>query len=126
MEDKTCHCLFLPDHLRAFTSNDPYVAELANEIEAAYPGHVISVNRSVYRPNGQIATDYDIETSNAVIQVKSVGNGLVDQILRTEQTTSKPVIGYGPKLKPSVVKSAQSRELLVTKDKQLLIDVLNP
>ena len=111
---------------KTFTSDDPYVADLANKIEARYPGHVIDVNKKVYRNDGSLLTDFDIETRNAVIQVKSKGKGLTKQMAATETATSKVVIGYGPKLKPSVVKSIERKGGLVTKDESLLLDVLKP
>jgi len=54
-----------------WTSSDPYVADLANDIHAAY-GNVIAVNRRVIDPaTGNDITDIDIETTNAIIEVKS-------------------------------------------------------
>jgi RHS repeat-associated protein len=113
-------------NLKTFTSDDPYVADLANKIEARYPGHVVAVNKPILRPDGTTFTDFDIETQNAVIQVKSKGKGLANQMARTETVTNKVVIGYGPKLKPSVVKEIEGRGGLVTKDESLLLDVLKP
>jgi hypothetical protein len=45
-----------------------------------------------------------------VVQVKSGGGkGLAGQVQRTEGATAKPVIGYAPEAKPSVIKEAQHR-----------------
>ncbi len=88
---------------RTFTSTDPLVGSLANKIEAAYPGHVVGVNVPVRNAAGQLVTDADILLQNAVIQVKSGGGkGLTSQLIRTEQATGLPTIGYGPTLKPSL------------------------
>src|ERR1051325_4025462 len=38
---------------RTFTSSDPLVADLANKIEAAYPGHVVGVNVPMHNAAGQ-------------------------------------------------------------------------
>lgn len=112
---------------RTFTSGDPLVADLANEIEAAYPGHVVGVNVPIRDTAGQLVTDADIQLQNAIIQVKSGGGkGLTSQVLRTEQATGMPTIGYGPSLKPSVVRSIEQAGGLVTRDKGLLIDVVRP
>jgi hypothetical protein len=112
---------------RTFTSSDPLVANLANEIEAAYPGHVVGVNVPVRNAAGQLVTDADIQLQNAIIQVKSGGGkGLTSQVLRTEQATGMPTIGYGPTLKPSVVRSINQAGGLVTTDKGLLIEVVKP
>ncbi|MFP2959101.1 polymorphic toxin-type HINT domain-containing protein [Myxococcus sp. 1LA] len=111
---------------RKFTSDDPYVAELANTIEALYPGHVESVNQTVYRADGTIGTDFDINLKNAVVQVKSKGKGLASQLQRTEALTDKFVVGYGPKLKPSVVKEVQKRGGYVTTDLDTLLEVIKP
>jgi hypothetical protein len=112
---------------RTFTSSDPLVADLANKIEAAYPGHVVGVNVPIRNAAGQIVTDADILLNNAVIQVKSGGGkGLTSQVLRTEQASGLPTIGFGPTLKPSVIKSIQRAGGLVTKDEALLIKLVAP
>ncbi|MFD0430486.1 polymorphic toxin-type HINT domain-containing protein [Streptomyces zhihengii] len=49
---------------RRFTSDDPDVAELANAIEERYPGHVVDVNHT------RDGVEIDIETRNAIIEVK--------------------------------------------------------
>ncbi|MFT4624396.1 MAG: YD repeat-containing protein [Myxococcota bacterium] len=110
-----------------FSSSDPLVGDLANAIEDAYPGHVKGVNVPSTRADGSMATDFDIELDNAVIQVKSGGGkGLQGQISRTEGVTDKPVIGYGPDLKGSVVKGAQGKGQLVTTSQDELIEVVKP
>ncbi|HEX4808036.1 MAG TPA: RHS repeat-associated core domain-containing protein, partial [Bryobacteraceae bacterium] len=111
----------------SFNSLDPLVGDLASEIEGAYPGSVQGVNVPILRSDGSIATDADILTNNAIIQVKSGGGkGLSDQVARTETATGMVTIGYGPDLKGSVVKEMQSKGQLVTKDKQVLINVVKP
>lgn len=76
---------------------------------------------------GKLVTDADIQLQNAIIQVKSGGGkGLTSQLLRTDQATGVPVIGYGPTLKPSVVRSINQSGGLVTTDRGLLIEVVKP
>jgi hypothetical protein len=100
---------------------------LANKIEAAYPGHVVGVNVPVRNAAGQLVTDADILLQNAVIQVKSGGGkGMTSQLVRTEQATGLPTIGYGPTLKPSVVNGINKGGGLVTTDEALLIEVVKP
>ncbi|MBA3684524.1 MAG: RHS repeat-associated core domain-containing protein [Planctomycetes bacterium] len=112
---------------RTFTSSDPLVGDLANKIEAAYPGHVVGVNVPVLNAAGQLVTDADILLQNAVIQVKSGGGkGLTSQVLRTQEATGLPTIGYGPTLKPSVVSGTNRAGGLATTDEGLLIDVVRP
>ncbi|MFE9094979.1 RHS repeat domain-containing protein [Streptomyces sp. NPDC007264] len=95
---------------RTFTSDDPLVGDVANEIEAKYPGLVEDVNVPVNRSDGSTLTDFDIELKNAVIQVKAgPGKGAGAQVTRTQEGTGKPVIVYGPKLRPSVIKEVNSR-----------------
>jgi len=66
---------------KQFFSQDPLVGVLANEIESRYPGHVVAVNKEVTTPDGNVVTEFDIETQNAVIQVKSGGGkGLAKQV----------------------------------------------
>ena len=46
-----------------------------------------------------MATDFDIETTNAVVQVKSgTGRGALRQATETANVTNKTVIVYGPNL----------------------------
>ena len=113
--------------LRRFTSNDPLVANLANDIEALYPGHVVGVNVPIRNATGGLVTDADILLRNSILQVKSGGGkGLTSQILRTEGATGIPTIGYGPTLKPSVVRSINQTGGLVTTDRGLLLEVVKP
>ena len=84
------------------TSPDKYVGETANAIEAEFPGRVIGVDKKVYKPDGSLRTDYDIELDNIVIQIKSgSGKKLTSQMKRTQAGTDKIVIGYTPDLNPS-------------------------
>ena len=76
---------------------------------------------------GRIVTDADILLQNAVIQVKSgSGKGLTTQLLNTQSTTNLPVFGYGPQLGGSVFRGIQANGGLVTRDAQLLIQVVAP
>ncbi|MGY1500584.1 hypothetical protein ACW4TU_29080 [Streptomyces sp. QTS52] len=85
---------------RTFTSDDPLVGDVANAIEAKYPGLVDDVNVLTKRPDGSTLTDFDIELKNATIQVKAgPGKGAGTQVTRTQQGSSKPVIVYGPKMR---------------------------
>ncbi|MCI5136079.1 MAG: RHS repeat-associated core domain-containing protein [Candidatus Electrothrix sp. AW2] len=120
--------LFKKSTKGGFSSSDPYVADLANEIEGMYPGHVKGVNVPLKDGAGNLVTDADILLENSVIQVKSGGGkGLTSQVLtKTPKGTDLPVIGYGPDLKGSVVKGIEKAGGLVTTDKSLLIDVAKP
>ena len=111
---------------RIFTSKDPLVGELSTNIESVYSGMVIAVNKIINDPTtGKIITDFDIETDNAVIQVKSGGGkGLTTQMKNTSTATSKEVIAYGPKLKPSVIKSVEATEYKVFTTEEELINYL--
>jgi len=112
---------------RTFSSGDPLVAELANAIERTYPGHVVGVNVPMTNAAGRVVTDADILLQNAVIQVKSgAGKGLTTQLLNTQAATNLPVIGYGPQLGGSVFRGIQANGGLVTRDAQLLIDIVAP
>ena len=71
-----------------FTSTDPLVADLADQIEAAKPGTVQGVNINVLRPDGTIATDIDIQTDQRAIQVKFGScKGLTSQMGTTATST---------------------------------------
>lgn len=113
--------------VRRFASSDPLVADLANEIEAAYPQHVRHIGLEVYDSAGLPITDLDIVLRNSVIQVKDgAGTGLITQLRRTEQLTSLPAIGWGPTLKPSIVAPIRREGYLVTTDRGLLIETVKP
>ncbi|MET9936084.1 MULTISPECIES: hypothetical protein [unclassified Streptomyces] len=77
-----------------WSSDDPDVGELANAIEERYPGHVVDVNHS------RDGVEIDIETANAIIEVKGGnGSGLTKQIERRQGPSpinpeGKPVFGY--------------------------------
>ena len=113
-----------------FVSTDPYVADVANSIEARYPGHVIDVNVPAFRPDGSLATDFDIELRNSIIQVKGgSGTGAGRQITETinaPPTAGRPVILYGPNLGPHVIREAERRGGLATRNLDDLIDVVAP
>ena len=105
----------------AWCSSDPLVGDLANQIEAKYPGHVVGVNVTV---NGQ---EVDILLQNAALQVKSGrGKGLTSQLARTEAATGLPSIGYGPNLGGSLVQGIEQNGGLVTRDLDLLLNVVAP
>ena len=110
-----------------FSSKDKEVGELANEIERRYPGYVEAVNKIIRGDDGLPKTEFDIETKNAVIEVKSGGGkGLAGDLLKKQRHTDKPVIGYGPNLKPSVIAQAEKDGHLVTTDRELLLEVIRP
>lgn len=55
---------------------------MATQIEQSIPGRVTSVNKVIYRLDGSILTDLDIESDNIVIQVKTGdGKGLTKQLV---------------------------------------------
>ncbi|MFE9609850.1 RHS repeat-associated core domain-containing protein [Streptomyces sp. NPDC006012] len=112
---------------RTFTSDDPLVGDLATSIEAKYPGLVEDVNVPVNRADGSTLTDFDIELKNAVIQVKAgPGKGAGAQVTRTQEGTDKPVIVYGPKLRPAVVKEVNSRGGIGVTSMDDLLSVIAP
>ncbi|ATE59821.1 RHS repeat-associated core domain-containing protein [Thauera sinica] len=107
---------------RIFTSSDPLVGNLATKIDAAYPGHVVGVNVPIRDAAGRLVTDADILLKNGIVQVKSGGGkGLTSQLQRTEQATGLPTVGYGPDLKPSIL-----RGCVATNCEQTLIEIVKP
>jgi hypothetical protein len=103
-----------------FYSNDPHVANIANAIEAAYPGHVIGVNQMVG------GSEVDILLKNAIIEVKGGnGKGLTKQIL-DRLNLGLPVIGHAPNLGPHAAKSINEAGGIASKSLQELIEVVAP
>jgi RHS repeat-associated protein len=113
---------------RTFTSTDPLVANLANRIEALYPGHVIGVNVPLRNAAGNLVTDADILLRNSVIQVKSGGSaqGLLRQLQHSEAATGLPSIGFGPNLPSNSLRTLSQQGGLVTRDEQLLLQFIKP
>ena len=112
---------------RTFTSDDPLVADLANKIEARYPGRMVGVNRKIRDTRGRVVTEIDIELQNANIQVKSgSGKGLTCQVVKTQAISDKPIIAFGPNLGRHVQRSAERQGVLVTTDENLLLEVIQP
>jgi RHS repeat-associated protein len=107
---------------KKWASDDPHVADVANAIEDAYPGHVRAVNQEYYAPDGRVIAEADVLLENAVIQVKSGGGkGLGGQLERTEAALGLPTLGYGPDLKGSIVSNYYA-----TRSLSLLVDVVRP
>lgn len=119
-------CGGAPTHVTG-KGDDPLVPELINDINARYPGHVRAEGVTINGPDGSTLTDFDIVTRNAVVQVKSgSGKGALKQALNTQSLTDYPVIVYLPQGRGSVIKSLEQAGIMVTRDKNLLLDVLAP
>lgn len=107
--------------------DDPLVPELVDDINARYPGHVRAQGVNVVGADGKTLTDFDIVTRNAVVQVKTGnGKGALKQALKTQSLTDYPVIVYLPEGRGSVIKSLEQAGIMVTRDKNTLLDVLAP
>ncbi|MFF3518843.1 ALF repeat-containing protein, partial [Streptomyces sp. NPDC002573] len=107
--------------------DDPLVPELVDDINARYPGLVRAQGVDVVGADGKVLTDFDIVTQNAVVQVKSgSGKGALKQALKTQELTDYPVIVYLPQARGSVIKSLQQAGIIVTRDKNDLLDILAP
>ncbi|MFI9455914.1 polymorphic toxin-type HINT domain-containing protein [Amycolatopsis sp. NPDC052450] len=107
--------------------DDPGVPELVAEINSRYPGHVLAQGIDINGPDGKTLTDFDIVTRNAVVQVKTGGGkGALSQAEVTQGLTDLPVVVYLPQGRGSVVKSLEKAGFMVTRDKNVLMDVLRP
>lgn len=115
-------------HNSCFTSPDPGVGQLAHDIEAQYPGQVVGTNVPVTDAvTGRMLTDFDVETQNAVIQMKTgSASGLGGQLGRTALLTNKVVLGYAPDASAAALASWSRQGYLVTNDLQTLLGVLAP
>ncbi|MER5429660.1 hypothetical protein [Streptomyces sp. NPDC002588] len=90
-------------------------------------GHVRAQGVDIVGADGQVLTDFDIVTRNAVVQVKTgSGKGVLKQALRTQSLTDYPVIVYLPQGRGSVIKSLEQAGIMVTRDKNVLLDILAP
>jgi hypothetical protein len=108
-----------------WSSPDPLVGDLADKIEAAKPGAVRGVNIKAYRPDGTLATDFDIETATAVVQVKpGTGRGALRQATETASVTTKTVIVYGPSLGWQQVRNLENAGFKVATSQDQLISMI--
>lgn len=105
--------------VRTFTSKDPLVADIANAIEALYPGHVTGVNTQL---GGH---EIDILTKNAILEVKAGGSGLTRQVIARSKL-GLPVIAYSPKLGRSAIRGVNNAGGIGTNDLGQLLGVLKP
>ncbi|MER7901149.1 RHS repeat-associated core domain-containing protein [Streptomyces sp. NPDC096046] len=107
--------------------DDPLVPDLVNDINARFPGHVRAQGVDIIGADGKVLTDFDIVTRNAVVQVKTgSGKGALKQALKTQGLTDYPVIVYLPQGRGTVIKSIEQAGIMVTRDKDLLLDILTP
>jgi hypothetical protein len=61
------------------------------------------------------------------LQVKSgSGKGLTRQVLKTQEATGLPTIGFGPNLGPTVVRGINNANGLATTDEATLLKVIAP
>jgi hypothetical protein len=108
-----------------WSSPDPLVGDLADKIDAATPGAVKGVNIKAYRPAGTLATDFDIETTDVVVQVKSgTGRGALRQATETANFTRKTVIVYGPNLGWQQIRNLQNPGFKVATTEDQLISMI--
>jgi hypothetical protein len=111
-----------------FESSDPLVPSLARQIDAAMPGSVKFIGREMVDPSTHLnsLTDFDIETTGAVIQVKSGGQaaGLGTQIVTSGSVTDKVVVGYAPDVRPGRLAQLRSQGHIVFTDPASLIEYL--
>lgn len=95
--------------VRTFASVDPYVADAANAVEAAFPGRVLGVNKMAMMTNG-LQREIDIDLGNIFVQVKGgPGTGLTGQIEKTRMTTGTTTVGYAPRIGDAAWRNAALR-----------------
>jgi len=112
---------------RTFVSNDKYVAQLANAIEARFPGLVKGVNLEVDNLNGSTRElDVVLNSLDILIQVRSGRKtGVIGQIMSTITTTGKKVIGYAPDVSNRVIYDARKKGIQLFNDIDKLLQFLD-
>lgn len=113
-----------------FKGGDKYEDLLANHLEDLYPGHVQFTGLKQYRPDGTLATDWDIITRNAVIEVKS-GSVQAAQILKQDallKASGFPgkYIVYAPKIQGTVERNLINAGITVVRDLKTLEQLVKP
>ena len=109
---------------KIWIGNDKYVPELANAIEARFPGQIKAVERVIFDANGNRITDLDIELEKIIIQVKSgSAKGLTRQMINTANATGKTVISYTPDqlLSSAVLRDVRSKGFKTFVDMESLL-----
>jgi hypothetical protein len=72
-----------------------------------------------------LATDFDIETATAVVQVKpGTGRGALRQATETASVTTKTVIVYGPSLGWQQVRNLENAGFKVATSQDQLISMI--
>ena len=107
-----------------WSSADPLVGNLANQLEAAFPGRITGVNTNVPMSNG-LLREVDIELGDIVVQVKS-GNarGLTGQIETSVSTTGRRVVGYAPDMPPGAWENAARQGIPIARSLDELIAII--
>ena len=124
--DKNNGQIFIDEELLSkpkYYSPDPLVGSLADSIERLLSGHIIMVNRKVYRSDGSTATDFDIELRSIIIEVKAgKGKGLLSQMKNIQKFTQKEVIAYCPNVRKTVLLESKKTSMKIfTSEGDLLI-----
>ena len=91
------------------------------------PNSVVGVNHKVKKRSSRGIREIDIETRNAVIQVKGgSGSGMLSQALATKLDMDKEVICYLPDKHPKslIVRDLQQSSLAVFTDESELLNYL--
>ncbi|HWZ22281.1 MAG TPA: hypothetical protein VNW06_06475 [Cytophagaceae bacterium] len=108
--------------LKNYSSKDPLVGKLATSIEAEMPGSIVSLNKEILKASGGRVTDFDIETTNFVIQVKSgATSGIGKQVAATRTVTGKQVLVLSPKAGSQAIKNVQLNGGILFKSESDLI-----
>lgn len=88
------------------------------------PGRVVGVNQQIMMANG-LQREADINLGDMLIQVKSGGaRGLTGQILRTEQTTGLPTVGYAPGMSSAAWENAANAGIPIARNLDELIAII--
>ena len=112
-------------------SKDASTQNLANHLEDLYPGHVTTIDADMYRLNGTKFTDWDIMTSNSIIEVKTGAAGFTTQVLGQAQFLrgvgySGRYMVYAPKISGFVEKELRAAGITVVKDLGTLEKLVKP
>ena len=122
---------FQPDRLPAksgtiFTSSDPYVGNIATEIEKRFPGSVMGNPSTITpkpggRPGESIELDIPLRRPGPIVEVKSGRGGkLSSQVVEREKMFGRPTIGYAPDARDVTIRRWQEQWLLITNKEEEL------
>ncbi|HEX6605364.1 MAG TPA: hypothetical protein VF276_00470, partial [Chloroflexia bacterium] len=132
LEELAAKSCILPQNNTLQNKDQPFIDELAIQLRRIFGSENVRTNFPVINSKGK-PVEIDIETPNAIIEVKSGGaTGLGSQVeVRVKDPmlnpTGKPVIGYGPeRMKGAVYDYINTHGGIAARNIDEILDIIVP